>query len=43
MILPLAAAEALLVSGGGQPINSQKVDQLRRVCEQNATSGWRFD
>jgi hypothetical protein len=43
MILPLAAAEALLVSGAGEPINSQKVDQLRRIREQNATFGWRFD
>jgi DNA-binding Lrp family transcriptional regulator len=42
MILPLAAAEAL-VSGEGRPINSQKADQLRRIIEQNATSGWRFD
>jgi len=43
MILPLAAAEALLVSGAGQPINSQKADQLRCVFEQIATFGWRFD
>jgi hypothetical protein len=43
MINPLAAAEALLVSGAGEPINSQKIDQLRRLCEQNATIGWRFD
>jgi hypothetical protein len=40
MILPLA--EALLVSGVGQPINSQKPDQMRGVFEQNATLGWRF-
>jgi hypothetical protein len=43
LLSTLAAPEALLVSGAGEPINSQKLDQLRRNCEQNATSGWRFD
>jgi hypothetical protein len=43
MILPLAAAEALLVSGVAQPINSQKADQLHRIIEQNDTLDWRFD
>jgi hypothetical protein len=43
MIRPLTAAEAVPVSGGGQLINSQKADQLRRIFDQNATPGWRFD
>jgi hypothetical protein len=41
--LPHAAAEAVLVSRDGEPINSQKIDQLRRDCEQNVICDWRFD